>query len=232
MALVDEIRADVKEVFSKPWATRDGNIVPNEDDLKLGNDAVKLKGVVLYADLAESTEMVKKYTPSFAAEVYKSFLKSACRVIRHNGGEITAFDGDRIMAVFIGERPKTMAAKTALNINWIVQNIVNEELKEQYSATDIVVRHAVGVDSSDLFIARTGIRGSNDLVWVGRAANFAAKLCTLRANDYTSWITEAVYEAMSEEVKYGGPHKLPMWEKRVWNPFGIYVYRSSWLWQP
>ena len=33
----------------------------------------------------------------------------------------------------------------------------------------------LGIDTSKLFVARTGIRKSNDLVWVGRAANYAAK---------------------------------------------------------
>jgi class 3 adenylate cyclase len=43
----------------------------------------------------------------FAAEIYKSYLISACRIIRDNGGEITAFDGDRVMAVFIGNMKNT-----------------------------------------------------------------------------------------------------------------------------
>jgi len=230
MAIADDIRAEVKTIFKSAWTERDGQVVPEAEDLKLTNDAVKLKGAVLYADLADSTEMVNTKKAPFAAEVYKTFLITACRIISHRGGTITAFDGDRIMAVFIGDTKNTVAVKAALNINWAVIKVVNEELKAQYSTSDHVVRHAVGVDTSDLFIARTGIRGSNDLVWVGRAANYAAKLCTLRDGNYVSWITDDVYQSMNDEVKFADGKN--MWEKRSWTAQGINVYRSSFHWKP
>lgn len=65
-------------------------------------------------------------------------------------------------------------------IDYAVTQIINPKILEKYPASPYTVRHAVGVDISQVFIARTGIRGSNDLVWVGRAANYAAKLCALR----------------------------------------------------
>jgi hypothetical protein len=37
------------------WETRDGQVVPNSEDLKLGNDRVELEAVLLDADLADST---------------------------------------------------------------------------------------------------------------------------------------------------------------------------------
>ena len=175
----------------------------------------------------ESTDMVNRKKSSFAAEVYKSFLISSLRIINHRGGQVTAFDGDRIMAVFNSKRKNTEAATAALNINWAVTKIVNEELKKQYTTSDYVVHHAVGVDTSDLFIARTGIRGTNDLVWVGRAANYAAKLCTLRNGRYVSYITSDVFAQMQDEAKYSSERK-EFWEKRTWKTYDITIYRSSW----
>jgi class 3 adenylate cyclase len=89
----------------------------------------------------------------------------------------------------------------------------------------------VGIDTSDLWVARTGIRGSNDLVWVGRAANYAAKLCDLRVDNYASWITEDVFEVMNENAKVSKSNK-DMWERRTWTTRNIQVYRSSWKWSP
>ena len=71
--------------------------------MALGNDAVILDGTVLYADFDGSTELVNTKKPEFAAEIYKSFLACAARIIRHRGGSITGYDGDRIMALFIRE---------------------------------------------------------------------------------------------------------------------------------
>jgi hypothetical protein len=52
---------------------------------------VELDAAVLYADLAESTGMVQKYVPLFSAEIYKTFLYAAAKVIRFEGGTITAY---------------------------------------------------------------------------------------------------------------------------------------------
>lgn len=229
MNLADEIRSEVRQVFRSQWTTRDGEEVPDTENVKLGNEAVKLAATVLYADLADSTVMVDKYKAHFCAEVFKAFLIGACRIIRANGGEITAFDGDRVMAVFIGEQKNTTAAKTALQIKWLVQEVINEELKAQYADTDFVVRHGVGVDTSSLWVERAGIRGSNDLVWVGRAANYAAKLCSLADGAYSSWITKDVFDLMNDSSKYGKDGRL-MWEERMWTARGFRVYRSNWRW--
>lgn len=224
-----EILDEIKEIFRKKWETRDGRMVPDTEDLKLGNDAIILSGTVLYADMAESTNLVNNFKSSFAAEVYKAYLLGACRVIRDNSGEITAFDGDRVMAVFIGDYKNTSAAKTALQINYLVRQI-NEAIKQTYPTTGYSLRQAVGIDTSDLFVARTGIRNSNDLVWVGRSANYAAKLCALGTADFPSYITEDVFTELNDVGKYGGTPRRLMWEKRIWTATGAVVYRSSWWW--
>ncbi len=231
MALLEEIQEEVKEIFQTKWERRDGNAVPEPDDVQLGNDAVCFDGTVLYADLADSTALVKGFKDYFAAEVYKAYLVSACRLIRLNDGVITAFDGDRVMAVFIGDLKNSSAAKTALMINYVVKEVINKSIKEQYPKTEFQMQQVVGIDTGKLFIARTGIRGSNDLVWVGRAANFAAKLCALREGSYTSFITEDVFNALSDTSKNGGNPKRCMWEKVLWTSQGINVYRSSWHWK-
>ncbi len=78
--------------------------VPETEDIKLGNEGVRLDGTVLYADLQDSTGLVDAYKTEFAAEVYKSYLLTACKIIRDEGGVITAFDGDRVMALYIGKK--------------------------------------------------------------------------------------------------------------------------------
>ena len=116
MSLKDDLESDIKAIFAPQWTTRNGNVVPEAEAVGLGHDAVKLEEVVvLYADLADSTELVQGWHDWFAAEVYKSFLHCASKIIKANGGVITAFDGDRIMAVFLGDAKRTSAA-SCLNL--------------------------------------------------------------------------------------------------------------------
>ena len=229
MSLSEELTDEVQKIFNQQWTTRKGTKVPESKDLQLGNDAVKLDGTVLYADLDDSTNLVDGYEPAFAAEIYKTYLHCAAKVIRSEGGVITSYDGDRIMAVYIGESKNTCAARSALKINYAVAQIINPILKECYT-TDYLVRQVVGIDTSELFVARTGIRGSNDLVWVGRAANYAAKLSSLSSR-YPSRLTEAVHDQLHESVKYANDGRF-VWEVDPWNDMNrIRNYGSTWWWE-
>ena len=229
MSLVKDYTEAVEKIFKDTWTTRDGQKVPESEDLGLGNNAVKLDGTVLYADLDESTNLVDNYDPEFAAEIYKAYLSCAAKVIRSKGGVITSYDGDRIMAVYIGDFKNSSAAESALKINYTVIKIINPLIKKHYPTKNYRVKQVVGIDTSNLFVARTGIRGSNDLVWVGRSANYAAKLCSL-SPEYPSRITEAVYNKLNDSAKYSSDGK-PMWEAATWTDMdNMKIYRSTWRW--
>lgn len=230
MGLKSDLESEVATIFRSRWSERNGDKVPEAEDLKLGNDAVTLKGTVLYADLADSTKLVDEQTKQFSAEIYKTFLHCAAKIIRAEGGTITAYDGDRIMAVFVGNLKNTPAARAALQINYAVQKIIIPAMKSVYTDSTFVPQHVVGIDTSDLFIARTGVRGANDLVWVGRAANYAAKLAAL-PETYRTYITKDVYDGMKDEVKVSADGR-PMWTKLIWTEFNkSTIYGSTWLWR-
>lgn len=229
MALNDDLKNQVETIFKTAWTTRAGQVVPSPGDVKLSNDAVKLTGTVLYADLSQSTAMVQQRTPEFAAEVYKAFLHCAAKIIRNMGGVITAYDGDRIMAVYLGDYKNTNAVKSGLKINTACRDIIQPALKRQYPTTTYELKHTVGIDTSSLFVARTGVRGDNDLVWVGRAANWAAKLSDL-PDTHPTWITKAVYDVMTDEVKTGKDGRA-IWEQMSWTAMSNEtIYRSNWWW--
>lgn len=230
MGLSDELKAEVRQIFATQWAHRQVRNVPNPENVRLGNDAALLAGAtVLYADLAESTDMVDRLNGYRAAEIYKSYLHCAAKIIRSEGGDITAFDGDRIMSVFVGTEPNNSATRAGMKLCYAVRNFINPALRAQYSDESYVVKQAVGIDFSKLLVAQTGIRGSNDLVWIGRAANYAAKLCSLRESEYVTWITKDVFDRLTDEMKVASDGRH-MWEARTWTAKGIIVYRSNFGW--
>ena len=47
------------------------------------------------------------------------------------------------------------------------------------------------------------MRGDNDLVWVGRGANYAAKLTEI-SDDAATFITGEVFDRLHDSAKYGG----------------------------
>jgi hypothetical protein len=59
MGLADDLRTYVKKTLDDVWQRRDGQKVPEAEDLALKNEAVDFDAVVLYADLADSTDLVR-----------------------------------------------------------------------------------------------------------------------------------------------------------------------------
>lgn len=224
MGLKDDLISDCSAIHTGKWSVVDARVVPAPSDIALGTTAKKLaSAAVLYADLDGSTNMVDSMKWFFSAEIYKSFLNAVAKVVKSEGGTITAYDGDRLMAIFIGDQNCDKAIRAALKIRWAMKHIINPAIKKTYN-TDFVARHTVGIDVSDLHAVRTGVRGDNDLVWVGRAANYAAKLTTLSPETPT-WITKEVHDRLSE--KWRITDGQVMWKSWNWTKMNDQPIRSS-----
>ncbi|TRO95479.1 adenylate/guanylate cyclase domain-containing protein [Glycocaulis profundi] len=229
MSVADDIKKNSSETFGTKWTVRDGQVVPEAGDLKLSNHAVRFeKATVLYADLDQSTALVEKKKWQFSGEIYKTFLYAASRLIRNHGGKIVSYDGDRVMGIFISKSQRNDAVSCALKINYAVKNYVQAEMKKHWS-TAFKIRHVIGIDTSEIRAARTGVRGDNDLVWIGPAANLAAKLTSLSADNAT-WITKRVYDGLNEPQKLG-PQGENIWRRWIWNQHNDQEIYSSTYWR-
>ena len=237
MALSDDISKDIQNIINTPWNLRKGQVVPSTTEVALSGGSVELDATFLYADLADSSKMAKELDRRVAAKIMKSFLATSCRLIKSCGGVIQSFDGDRVMGVFIGGSKNSNAAKCALQIKYVVKEIIKPKFKAKYESVreaSFSINHGVGVDTGSVITVRAGARGANDLIWIGRPPNLAAKLSDLRESPYHSFITASVYNVLRDSSKYGGKDKEDMWERRTWKFLNqnLVVYRSNWQWKP
>ncbi len=231
-----ELSEAVDSIIKAAWDTRSGQVIPETEAITLGNSGVTLEATVLYADLADSTELAL-YDQEIAAEVYKTYLLGTSRLIKAGGGEIRSFDGDRVMGVFIGNSKNTNAAKAALKINYFFTRVLEPAFLTFYGrlkTSPFKFAQSVGIDTGEIRVARAGVRNDNDLIWVGRAPNIAAKLSSIREQGYSTYVTKAVFDKLHESSKvFNGQN---MWETRSWakgEPYGTsVVYRSSWWFKP
>lgn len=237
MTLKDDLSNKVSNILSQQWNLREGRIVPSTDDVALAGGAVKLDATVLYADLVQSSKLATDFQKRTAAKIIRSFLYCTSRIITEHDGKITSFDGDRVMGIFLGGFKNTNAATCALKMNYVTLKIIQPKVTNHFTSlreTGFKISHCVGVDTSAVLAVRAGQRGSNDLVWIGRAPNLAAKLSDIRGSPYHSYITDDVFSRLNDSAKYGGDNKKLMWEKRSFQYIGesTTVYRSSWWWKP
>jgi class 3 adenylate cyclase len=240
-ALSDKIALRATTLLQEAWQTTDGSGVPKTQDVALKNGAVKIDAAYLYADLAQSTLLQKRYKPEFAARVVRMYLAGACELIRAKGGSIKSFDGDRVMGIFVGDSMRNDAVDTALKINWYVDQVLNPQIKkrlESSNSTVWTVTHGIGIDSGPAFITRAGVHNRsgehnhNDLVSIGAAPNIAAKLSGLRGPEAGPiTITANIYSMLNDAQKKGGKPTRHMWgdAKDVQaGPHLVSVRQSGW----
>lgn len=211
MSFESDVQDQVKDILNTPWDIRDGQVVPSTEDVKLSNGAVKVDATFLYADLAKSTELQKSYINEFAAKAMRMYLHGATAIIRQFDGSIRSFDGDRVMGVFVGGSKRNDAVKAAFAIHWLVVKVIAPLVKERHEKNNTAVwvpSHGIGIDSGETFIARAGVRNKknetnhNDLIFVGRAPNIAAKLSAMRgASAGPIIITDEVYKVLEDKQK-------------------------------
>ncbi|MFD9029002.1 adenylate/guanylate cyclase domain-containing protein [Streptomyces parvulus] len=236
MALGDEIRSDLNKMVGNPWSIRNGYVVPSTSDVGLyDNDAVKLNAVYLYADLLGSTKLARNFTPQTAGKVIRASLRTASTIIQKHNGKIRSYDGDRVMGIFIGDRKEDKAVEAAMKIKYAMEEMVKPTLYRKLPTLEtggFIPRMCVGIASGEAFIARAGVRGSNDLVSIGRAPNVAAKLSDIRERPANhTYITEQVYDDLGYDANYSGTNN--MWERHHADVGGerMTIYRSNYRWK-
>ena len=237
MGLEDLLSEETNKIINQSWNIREGRKVPTSEDIALAGGAVRLDATFLYADLSQSSYLATEFQQRTAAKVIRAVLYNMSRIITSFSGTVTSFDGDRVMGIFIDNYKNTNGAKCALKMNYAVKNILNPKLTSHFQSLKrdgFDISHCVGVDTSPVLVVRAGQRGSNDLVWIGRAPNLAAKLSDIRESPYSSFISDTVYDNMNDSSKFGGDNNRNMWEKRSVDFRGKkqIVYRSNWTWTP
>jgi adenylate cyclase len=210
----DILREHVDTILGTSFSERDGRVVPTTDDVALKDGAVKIDATFLYADLAGSATLADKCPWDTTAKVIRAFLDISTRLIRVHGGEIRSFDGDRVMGVFIGDIKNTSACRCGREIHWAVRKILQERATAKFASirnNKIVISHCVGIDSGEVRAVRSGIRNHNDLIWIGKAASFSAKLSDVRDAPYCTYISSRVYNKLGPTEKKNG-------DDNIWTP--------------
>jgi len=130
---------------------------------------------VLYVDIRNSVELVKKHQFKTMGKVYTAFTKSILKIADYYGAKVRNIIGDRVMVVFPSEDCFTQAVHCAITINHIaveMNNIFNVDFK-----------CGIGVDYGEMRVIKVGTEKKGDenanyknLIWVGYPANIASRL--------------------------------------------------------
>jgi adenylate cyclase len=210
--------------------------IPNPEDIPLGNKAAKLEATALFIDLRQSSDITNAFRRQTAAKMLKSYFDGSVRIINQNSGKVRSFNGDGMLALFVGDTQSNNAVKAAMQVRWFVEHVLWPKFNS-YFAANAAARGArlnfsigAGLDRGDIYAVRVGIRGTNDVAWVGRCSNTAAKLSNVLHHPRSIGITRAVYGRLNNDRKYSdGEH---MWSNEFRDEFGGVqrAYRTTTYW--
>ncbi|WP_428737425.1 hypothetical protein [Sulfurimonas sp.] len=175
------------------------SFVPCKTDFDDYNGVYNLTGVVLFADFGGTTNLIDYHDTKFSSWLLKSYLTIVANIIKHSGGVITAFEGDGIMSIFTGDTKENNAVKCAFQIHWVVSNIIQPQIDTLFPELKYKMGHVIGIDSSGLSAVKTDIWEHYDLLWIGRAANYAANFTRINEKEFSTYITSSVYLNLSDE---------------------------------
>lgn len=236
MTWVDDLTTETEETLNTEWDVRNGNVVPEAEDVALADGAVKIEATFLYADLASSSKIAQVCPWQTTAKIIRGYLKICTRLIRAYGGHIRSFDGDRVMGVFLkDDLQNTHATYCAREIDWCVENILHPKAHAKFNSiknNNIRITHCIGIDTGETVAVRAGIRDNNDLIWIGTAPSFAAKLSDIRNYPYSVYISSRSYNKLHADAKMDSGKDI--WEARSLNvgSFSETGYRTKHLKTP
>lgn len=123
-----------------------------------------------------------------------------------------------------------------MQVRWFVEHVLWPKFNGYFDANK-AARGArlnfsigAGLGKGDIYAVRVGIRGTNDVAWVGRCTNTAAKLSNVLYHPRSIAVTRAVYDRLNSDRKYSdGRH---MWSDERFDHFGgvSRAYRTTTFW--
>lgn len=237
MALDDDIAADVVTIFQESFTVSEGWAIPRLNDISFDNQGKKIRLVALFVDIRKSTAIVEALGLQRAARMYKAYLRGVTKIVNARGGQILSFNGDGIVAGFVGAKAANAAVLSGLNINWFNSNVLKPKVHTALDAvkapTELMFDHGIGVDVGDVLIIKGGMRGNDnsDLVWAGNAVNYAVKVGSNAGHPYNLYISEEVMKDVQFSLKLVEEGTF-IWDTWHWKDKNRLLWRTSWWFAP
>jgi class 3 adenylate cyclase len=217
MGLSDDLNRMVSDYLVGDYETYEPQGVPNPEDIALGNKAAKLSATTLFIDVRQSSDITNAFRRQTAAKMMKSYFDGAVRIINNNEGKVRSFNGDGMLAIFVGGTRSNNAVKAAMQVKWFVLRVLQSKFNRYFENNQAAAGQALafsigcGLDDGEIFAVRVGIRGTNDVAWVGRCTNTSAKLANDASSPQEIAITRAIYQRLNDDRKYASKSGKHMW---------------------
>lgn len=207
-----------------------GRVEPNIDDMALG-EAKEFNLAVMHVDMDRFTETTASLSNKDKLRLLNIYLSDLTAVIRDHGGFVEKYVGDGITALFGAGRGEPEAVKSAVDCALTIQADIKHAMSKYLQRVGLPsFTCSIGMDYGTTWVARVGVRGSNQLTLVGNKVIVAKDLEEL-AKDAEIVVGARLYSGLpqkrQERCVLHPPSKDFKW-KINGEPYLYYEYTGRW----
>jgi uridylate cyclase len=236
MALSDDLNKDITEIFTETFEVSSGWSIPTTADVTFDNQGKKIRLVSLFVDIRKSTTLVSAMGLESAARMYKAYIRGITKIVRARGGEILSFNGDGVVAGFVGVSASNAAVLSALNLccflfhqlkPWVDQVLI------WTSSPELRFDFGIGIDAGDVLVVKAGMKGedNHDLVWAGNPVNYSVKVSSLASDPYRLYVSDLVFDRIHHSLKESKEGNF-IWDAWWWTEKSKLLWRTEWWFGP
>lgn len=180
--LEDEIFEEIGEKLDMDFDIVKKKEIPS--NFKLENDEwAQVDDVAcVYFDLSSSTNILRDYGDEISVKIFDSYIKSATRIFKNFECSYLDIQGDGGFALFSGDKHIQRAMVSAITLKTLLSKSysgnLNDLVKKIKSKINLSSR--IGVHIGKILAKKSGIRGENEILWLGGLVSVASKICGLK----------------------------------------------------
>jgi adenylate cyclase len=170
-------RQRTRDIFARfvPESVVDQVLARTDEDLRLGG--TELEGTILFSDIRGFTTFSESNPADVVLEILNHYLSGMTESILTNGGTITTYIGDGIMALFGGPIPQADHADRALAAAREMLEVKLPEFNAWLSERGIEpFRMGIGLNSGSVMAGNVGSERRLEYTAIGDTVNTAARL--------------------------------------------------------
>jgi class 3 adenylate cyclase len=221
----EDLENKVSSILKDKFLQYDVENVPDIENnsasrLTHGNTGLHGEFTFLYVDMRGSSTYTDRYRLHTITKIYKAFHHCMVECIKHFNGKVRSFDGDRVLAVFDGNRKVDNAIECAMKMVGCRYEILQPMIEKAFSNGNFSI--GIGVATGNVMVSKAGVgydKNTRDLIWIGNAPNLGAKLSDEVDKLYNIYICSTTFSKLLDNNRYTTKNgiKTDMWKKDNFN---------------
>ncbi len=174
-----------------------GKTIPKIDDMRLG-EAKEFGLVVMHIDMNNFKKLTGNLSNDEKLRFLNIYLSELTYVIRDYDGFIEKYVGDGITALFGVGISKEKAISNAIDCGLTILTEINYAINAYLDSIKLPrFSCSIGLDYGNIWVARVGVQGMNQLTLVGNEVSIAKQLEEF-AGEHQIFLGDSVYSELSQ----------------------------------